>query len=439
MVVFVSNCLIWSGFLPLLFSIFIMATDVKSVGNGSPADLKDSGNFNPSAGVLSAGASLVNGVLGLAGQKLASKYQMQNWQKQFDLINAYNHPKQQLERLYDAGINPLYNSDFSGNSVASISSSSPELGVPNLGLVENYERARESMFNRSQEELQTEYLRWKIENEKEQSKEHGANAAAIPIRTAAEFQESMAHTETLLSEKDLNDEKRNEVKANIERMQAFTRIQENELRLKFWQYKLEKRKFEYHKESNDYSLATDRMNATANQMSARTNRLQFEFDKNERFPWQKKLDSAKYKLEDDIQRAMLRNKEEELRQKAKQLSNDEFRQFVEHATTYGPFGVKFWSTESLDNVWRVYEAMGNVLESGDLSEVKRIDLLKARENIASQLGYELGRNAAEATKRFLKNLPSHGNTDYGRGIFKKQDWSNYKPTTWKQFWHMGQE
>ena len=59
-----------------------------------------------------------------ARQKQLMKYQDElnanRWNEQFSQLNEYNSPKSELGRLEDAGINPLFDSNFSGNSVASI-------------------------------------------------------------------------------------------------------------------------------------------------------------------------------------------------------------------------------------------------------------------------------------------------------------------------------
>lgn len=69
-------------------------------------------------GVSGAAGSLIGGIFGAIGakkqykrqkslMKLQSQLEMDNWQQQFDAQNAYNDPSAQLDRLEDAGINPL--------------------------------------------------------------------------------------------------------------------------------------------------------------------------------------------------------------------------------------------------------------------------------------------------------------------------------------------
>lgn len=69
-------------------------------------------------GMSGAAGSLLGGIFGAIGakkqyqrqkslMKLQSQLEMDNWQQQFDVQNAYNDPSAQLERLEAAGINPL--------------------------------------------------------------------------------------------------------------------------------------------------------------------------------------------------------------------------------------------------------------------------------------------------------------------------------------------
>lgn len=66
----------------------------------------------------SVGSGLFGSLIGAAfakrNAKINAKLQYQNWQKMFDYEANYNTPKAQLDRLYDAQINPLFNSDYSG-------------------------------------------------------------------------------------------------------------------------------------------------------------------------------------------------------------------------------------------------------------------------------------------------------------------------------------
>ena len=69
-------------------------------------------------GLSGAAGSLLGGIFGAIGAKkqykrqkklmqLQSQMEMDNWQQQFDVQNAYNDPSAQLDRLEQAGINFL--------------------------------------------------------------------------------------------------------------------------------------------------------------------------------------------------------------------------------------------------------------------------------------------------------------------------------------------
>ena len=92
----------------------------------------------------SAGSSLIGGMFGLIGQKKQYKYnsklqeqqaalEQQNWNQQFQVQNEYNSPSAQMQRLQEAGINPVFGS--SGTIDTGVNGMSPaaSIGAPSVG------------------------------------------------------------------------------------------------------------------------------------------------------------------------------------------------------------------------------------------------------------------------------------------------------------------
>lgn len=94
-------------------------------------------------GMSGSAGSLLGGIFGsIAAKKqykrqkklmrLQSQLEMDNWQQQFDAQNAYNDPSAQLERLENAGINPLTQDGGFANSSEGVSGASVGLPSPSV-------------------------------------------------------------------------------------------------------------------------------------------------------------------------------------------------------------------------------------------------------------------------------------------------------------------
>lgn len=94
-------------------------------------------------GVSGAAGSLIGGIFGAIGakkqykrqkslMKLQSQLEMDNWQQQFDAQNAYNDPSAQLDRLEDAGINPLTQDGGFANTSEPVSGAAVGLPSPSV-------------------------------------------------------------------------------------------------------------------------------------------------------------------------------------------------------------------------------------------------------------------------------------------------------------------
>lgn len=94
-------------------------------------------------GLSGAAGSLLGGIFGAIGAKkqykrqkklmqLQSQMEMDNWQQQFDAQNAYNDPSAQLDRLEEAGINPLLQDGGFANTSEAVSGASVGLPSPSV-------------------------------------------------------------------------------------------------------------------------------------------------------------------------------------------------------------------------------------------------------------------------------------------------------------------
>lgn len=73
------------------------------------------------------------------------------WQQQFNQIAGYNEPANQLQRLEKAGINPLFDSQFGGQTAASIQANTSLPGyspsAPQVDLISGISKLAENLFN----------------------------------------------------------------------------------------------------------------------------------------------------------------------------------------------------------------------------------------------------------------------------------------------------
>lgn len=306
MVVFVFNCLIRSGLVSLLLSFCVMG------------DM-----FN--ATVLGAGSSVLGSALGMAGAKLSANLQQKNWEKQFNMINEYNSPRSQLARLYDAGINPLYNSEFSGNSAASISASAPGITPNSPHFVEDYQRMRQARFDQDMEGMSKDYQYWLNEQAKAEAKKKGSDAEYAPTFNQQQFEETNARIKTLLAKSDLDQTEKKSLERDMERQDQYLLLKMRELNFQMTQFKFSMVKANWEKRQLDYSNETDRINAQSNAMNARTNRLSYNLDR-DKF---EELDKKKFEFEKDIQNKMVENRANELFLQAKEMDMKQFQAIID--------------------------------------------------------------------------------------------------------------
>lgn len=147
-------------------------------------------------GISGAAGSLLGGIFGAIGarkqykrqknlMKLQSQLEMDNWQQQFDAQNAYNDPSSQLERLENAGINPLLQDGGFSNTSEAVSGAS--VGLPSPSVPDF------SAFAEIGNNVQDAAFRTRELNQRQVEIENDTNRA-------------IAQCEELYSRKDLNEE-----------------------------------------------------------------------------------------------------------------------------------------------------------------------------------------------------------------------------------------
>lgn len=147
-------------------------------------------------GLSGAAGSLLGGIFGAIGarkqykrqknlMKLQSQLEMDNWQQQFDAQNAYNDPSAQLDRLEQAGINPLLQDGGFANTSEPVSGAS--VGLPSPSVPDF------SAFAEIGNNVQEAAFRTRELNQRQVEIENDTNRA-------------IAQCEELYSRKDLNEE-----------------------------------------------------------------------------------------------------------------------------------------------------------------------------------------------------------------------------------------
>jgi hypothetical protein len=147
-------------------------------------------------GMSGAAGSLLGGIFGAIGarkqykrqknlMKLQSQLEMDNWQQQFDAQNAYNDPSAQLDRLENAGINPLLQDGGFSNTSEAVSGAS--VGLPSPSVPDF------SAFAEIGNNVQEAAFRTRELNQRQVEIENDTNRA-------------IAQCEELYSRKDLNEE-----------------------------------------------------------------------------------------------------------------------------------------------------------------------------------------------------------------------------------------
>lgn len=149
------------------------------------------------------------------------------WQQQFDIVNQYNSPAQQLQRLWDANINPLFGlgSGFSGASNASVSSPSPSSygisGSSSGGLSTGMNFASEllnGVLSARRQQMADKMQKTSVEKLESEIRKNDADTRSTDVRTDFDIEKRGLELERLQKQNNLTDkeiEQRDAMVANI--------------------------------------------------------------------------------------------------------------------------------------------------------------------------------------------------------------------------------
>ena len=223
-----------------------------------------------SAGVglaSSAADSALGAVFNQVFAKRNAKMQSDMWKKLFDYQAEYNSPVNQLKRLYEAGINPLYNSEYGGSQSfqGGISSLPEQIGNGSFG--ENLERFLALMLENRKIDLTSE--RNKAENARDyaSAKDSLQNAKLTEIRSQNEYDTAVANIRAIEAQTDKTNEEINLVRAQVSQCFSFMRAKRNEV-LQNWNYVFQSIR------RNDIDFFTSRWQKEQGAMARETDREQ---------------------------------------------------------------------------------------------------------------------------------------------------------------------
>lgn len=138
--------------------------------------------------------------------------QSQLWAQQFDATNKYNSPSAQLERLYEAGINPLTFKDFENTSSAGVGGSVSGGGSYQSSLPSGFQNAMtalQTITNTSKSLADISKLKAETDN-------ITATTPYVADMNQAQIDKLISESKKALSDKDVNEETISQIKQNID-------------------------------------------------------------------------------------------------------------------------------------------------------------------------------------------------------------------------------
>lgn len=269
------------------------------------ATAASSGTSALGAGAISAGiqagSSLIGGLVNQAFAKRNAAMQFKNWKKAFDYEAAYNSPKNQLNRLYEAGINPLFDSQFGGQIQGGMSTGSlPEsIDAPDLG--KSFSDAL-AAFGLALQERQT-----KVEEKR---------AGLEEIHTQDEHNKAVEEVRVLQQKQELNEEEKKRLQALTASINASTKQSWIELKDKMLNTQL--RMFETFNTARqkDYALKLQEQSNATDRWNASTNFLNYKMEKD-------KYDKY-YSREIAIDEGRLQNERDRIYNETRKLTHEQF-------------------------------------------------------------------------------------------------------------------
>ena len=286
-----------------------------------------------------------------AQQKKLMQYQDElnanRWNEQFNTITDYNSPKNQISRLTEAGVNPLYDSQFSGQSSAAIGANTSLPGynpsIPQIDLSNLVNTLAQSFFN--EKNLKLEERKVKATEEKT-----GSDIRNNTAQTNSEIQVNAQKVESMIAEQHKTEEQISEIKQNVASMKAS--VDQNWLALKQKGEQLAQGWSELgiKKYTSDWQKELGMLNAKISSYDAGTRRMQYNLAE-DAFQFEKDKFNKNYDLE--------------VAKFSTELKKGNIDTFLKVAEMSGAqlFGVKYTSPKDIQNSMAVCASFVNTMSS----------------------------------------------------------------------------
>lgn len=284
-------------------------------------------------------------------QKKLMQYQDElnsnRWNEQFNTIANYNTPKNQIGRLQEAGVNPLFDSQFGGQTSASIgaNTSLPSYTptMPQIELSQLVNTLAQSFFN--EKNLKLEERKVKATEEK--------TGADIRNNTAQTNSEVAVNSQTVLNMIEDNNKTKaqiDEIKQNIASMKAS--VDQNWLNLRQQGEKLAQgwADLGIKKYTSDWQKELGNLNARISSYDAGTRRMQYGLSE-QSFQFEKEKFNKNYDLE--------------VAKFSTELKKGNIDTFLKVADLSGAqlFGMKYTSPKDIQNAMAVCASFVNTMSS----------------------------------------------------------------------------
>lgn len=195
-------------------------------------------------------------------QQIKTNYDLAKWQAEFDYESEYNSPVNQLNRLYDAGINPLYNSEFSNSINKGDAATSPvDSGVGDLSAVGN-QLLGIADFAKNKELANSTIRLQQSEAQKNvaEARKAGSESTINEIRSQYEAQSAIANLEAIVAEKGKNVAITEREYKTLAQMDAYLQNNINDIYTKYMSAAAQL----YNAQINEFNAVTDRYTAQQN-------------------------------------------------------------------------------------------------------------------------------------------------------------------------------
>lgn len=223
-----------------------------------------------------------------------------NWQRTFNATNEYNDPSAQLQRLYDAGINPLSFNDFENiSSAGSAGGGSASTGINThqtdpaqvaMGLLQQGANFINVGSNTSKNMADIK----KVEAE---TANISATTPYVSDMNEAQIKKLLADTNKSLKDSNLTDEQISQIKANIDMMYKDLEIKNKDLLLRMREVQTKEKQANTDYQRNQWQEEVAKGQLANDWANTRISNDRLSFDKNEKFDFEKSKFTQSYELD----------------------------------------------------------------------------------------------------------------------------------------------